>query len=137
MSSKLSRRDFFKLGGLGLLTATGAAALSKPQLTKTDHRSGHLINTPTPMNHGDLPGTGDVDHEKNGFDPMEVLTDFDYGTVSVLPNGQTLHEYKFVAVNKTIGTCPGHRFSGMDIQRPHPRSNHPGGRKATVSASAS
>ena len=33
----------------------------------------------------------------NGFDPTRVLTDFDGGSVSTLPSGRTLHEYRVVA----------------------------------------
>ena len=62
--------------------------------------------------HGDLPGTvGEVDHEKNGFNPTDLLTDFDYGEVSALPNGQTLREYKIVSLNKNIEVIPGIEFS--------------------------
>lgn len=50
---------------------------------------------------------GDVDPVANGFDPMEILTDFDYGTPSTLPNGQTLREYQIVAGDKLIEIAPG------------------------------
>src|SRR5688500_17057285 len=110
MPSKLSRRDFFKLGGLGLLTATGATALSKNIPPQSNHEAAHLIQTPPPMDHGDLPGTGDVDHEKNGFNPGDILTDFDYGEVSTLPNGQTLREYQVTVINKNIEIVPGIEF---------------------------
>jgi hypothetical protein len=35
------------------------------------------------------------------------LTDYDYGTVSTLANGQTLREYTLVASDKTIEVAPG------------------------------
>lgn len=50
---------------------------------------------------------GEVDHTRNGFNPSDILTDFDYGQVSTLENGQTLREYQFVAINKTIEVAPG------------------------------
>ncbi len=110
MPPKLSRRDFFKLGGLGLLSATGAAALSKTALPQTEGQSHHMMQTPMPMDHGDLPGTGDVDFEKNGFNPGDILTDFDYGKISLLPTGQILREYEIVAINKNIEILPGIEF---------------------------
>lgn len=55
-----------------------------------------------------MPGVvGEVDHDANGFDPSKVLTDFDYGRVSTLPNGQTLHEYRVIAQDKLIEIVPG------------------------------
>jgi FtsP/CotA-like multicopper oxidase with cupredoxin domain len=63
------------------------------------------------MDHGDedvMPMTmGEVDHEKNGFNPSDILTDFDYGKVSTLENGQTLREYDIYVVNKDIEVAPG------------------------------
>jgi FtsP/CotA-like multicopper oxidase with cupredoxin domain len=53
---------------------------------------------------------GEVDHKSNGFDPMALLTDFDYGTVSTLPTGQMLHEYNFFAADKVIEVAPGINF---------------------------
>jgi FtsP/CotA-like multicopper oxidase with cupredoxin domain len=53
---------------------------------------------------------GTVDHEANGFDPMDVLYDFDYGTVSTLDDGQTLREYTVVATDKEIEVAPGVYF---------------------------
>ena len=110
----LSRRDFLKVGGLAFLGTAGATALT--QQTKHDHvhennSNEHASHTMKQGDHGDLPGTvGEVDHEKNGFNPSDTLTDFDYGEVSTLPNGQTLREYKIVALNKNIEVVPGIEF---------------------------
>lgn len=54
--------------------------------------------------------TGDVDPKVNGFDPMKILTDFNGGTVSKLPNGQTLREFTIISTNKTIFPAPGQPF---------------------------
>ena len=43
----------------------------------------------------------------DGFDPMVFLEHFDGGTVSRLPNGQTLREYEIVAVDREIEVAPG------------------------------
>lgn len=50
---------------------------------------------------------GRVDSERNGFDPTEMLYDWDFGKVSTMPNGQTLREYSIVAVDKEIEVAPG------------------------------
>ncbi len=101
---KLSRRDFLKLGGLTLLGTAGASTL---QQAKANSKGRKLL---APTHHGDdaMPSTvGAVDHEKNGFDPSNILTDFDYGTVSQLDDGRTLREYQIVAINKNIEVVPG------------------------------
>ncbi|GAB3812941.1 multicopper oxidase domain-containing protein [Kribbella italica] len=53
---------------------------------------------------------GVVDHAANGFDPSEILRDFDYGKVSALPGGQVLREWEIVASDREIEVAPGVRF---------------------------
>ena len=106
----ISRRDFLKLSGLTLAGAAGATALGQRYagVSKVAAK-----NVKPQMQHGDdlIPGiVGEVDHEKNGFNPTEILTDFDYGEVSTLPDGRTLREYKIVAANRTIEVLPGIEF---------------------------
>lgn len=108
----LSRRDFLKVGSLAVLGTAGARTLNQ-----VDHKNHNRTHATPPTQHdgqghyGDLPGTvGEVDHEKNGFNPTDILTDFDYGEVSTLPNGQTLREYKIVSLNKNIEIIPGIEF---------------------------
>ena len=110
MKSKLSRRDFLKLGGAGLITATSTAVALTQNTSgnNTEHKK-HLIQPPLQMDHGDgegLPGVGDVDFEKNGFNPTDTLYDFDYGKVSTLPNGQTLREL-----------CKGHDMTRQAVTK--------------------
>src|SRR6266498_6043982 len=106
----LSRRDFLKVGGLAFLGTAGATALTQDQHDHA-HESNHSAHTMQQGEHGDLPGTiGEVDHAKNGFNPTDTLTDFEYGEVSSLPSGQTLREYNIVAFNKNIEIVPGIEF---------------------------
>lgn len=110
MPKKLSRREFLKAGALGLAGTLGIAAAGK--LTKMPpaglrHQGGdHGHDGP----HGMANVVGEVDHEKNGFNPTDLLTDFDYGTVSRTTDGQTLREYEIVAHNKMIEVVPGIEF---------------------------
>ena len=60
--------------------------------------------------HGGMVTVGEVDHTRNGFDPTSMLTDFDAGVTSSLPNGQTLRQYYITAVDKEIEVAPGLYF---------------------------
>lgn len=110
MSDRLSRRNFMVgglatvFGGLGLsaLAKSGQAAPAMA-LPMDGHKDDHDPNT----GHGAMMMVGEVDPESNGFDPLQILTDWDYGTVSGLPNGQTLREYEFTAYDKEIEIAPG------------------------------
>jgi manganese oxidase len=109
----LSRRDFLKVGGLAVLGTAGATSLTqnRHQHATNPPEEGHASHALQQGDHGDLPGTvGEVDHEKNGFNPTDILTDFDYGEVSTLPSGQILREYNIVSLNKNIEVIPGIEF---------------------------
>jgi manganese oxidase len=56
--------------------------------------------------HG-LGPVGRVDHARNGFNPTDVLTDFDGGAVSRDASGRTVREYEFTVVNKDVEVAPG------------------------------
>lgn len=103
----ISRRDFLKFSGLTLVGAAGATAFGQGA-----SNTNKVAAKPT-IQHGDdmMPGIlGEVDHEANGFNPTEILSDFDYGDVSTLPSGQTLREYRIVAANRNIEVLPGIEF---------------------------
>lgn len=101
----LTRRAL--LGGLGLAGVTGGAVAMR-HLVPGD-AAPVVAQTGEHDDHGGMQNmvVGEVDPAANGFDPREILTDFDYGTVSTLPNGQTLREYAIVAADKQIEVAPG------------------------------
>jgi manganese oxidase len=106
----LSRRAF--LGGLGATGLAAGAVAARQWLPGGDAPTAHAQSgdhgAQMPMTHNMV--EGDVDIAANGFDPSAMLTDFDYGTVSTLPSGQTLREYQIVAGEKTIEIAPGVTF---------------------------
>ncbi len=51
-----------------------------------------------------------IDHVANGFDPTDILRDFDYGQTSTLANGRTLREWSISASDKDIEVAPGATF---------------------------
>src|SRR5262245_10106705 len=60
--------------------------------------------------HGDMVTVGRVDDVKNGFDPLKLLTDWNTGTVTILPSGQRLRTFELWAEDKEIEIAPGITF---------------------------
>jgi len=87
-----SALTLFGAAGAGALAQAAGKARAAPP-----GQSGHGGHEAMPM------PVGEVDHERNGFNPSEILTDFDYGEVSTLDSGQTLREYR-IASGCTFGT---------------------------------
>ncbi len=48
-----------------------------------------------------------VDHRANGFNPTDLVRDFDYGKTRRLASGRVLREWNLVAVEKEIEVAPG------------------------------
>ena len=76
-----------------------------PDSHGTAHERAHLA-----MGHG-FRGDAVVDHARNGFDPHELLRDFDEGKVSRTADGRTLREWTLVAGEKEIEVAPGVSFA--------------------------
>jgi FtsP/CotA-like multicopper oxidase with cupredoxin domain len=98
---QVDRRAFLKrVGAAGALG--GAAVLGSRDLGVAGGGVEHMHAT-----HGGHGTVGTVDHARNGFHPLEILTDFDGGSVSRDSSGRTVREYEFVTVNKEIEVAPG------------------------------
>ena len=115
----LSRRDFLRalvtgslaMSGVTAVGSLGSKASTRPGGQHANHPDLGLPHTETHP-HG-LSGTvGRVNHQANGFDPSTMLTEWDFGRVSTLPNGQTLREYHIAAIDKEIEVAPGVFFPG-------------------------
>ncbi len=100
------------LGAGALVGGTSVARLAKgeaPTASADDaastasHSSGHGA-------HDGMITVGEVDNARNGFDPHEILTDWDTGIVSRLPDGTILREFDIVAIDKEIEIAPGILF---------------------------
>lgn len=107
---KFSRRDLIRAGALTVASTAGAVALAqtvKPAASdaSTQGHDRDMLNT----EHGMPDTVGEVNHEYNGFNPTDVLTDFDYGQVSGLnaSRSQTLREYDITAEDTIIEILPG------------------------------
>jgi FtsP/CotA-like multicopper oxidase with cupredoxin domain len=105
--SNVSRRKFIGVGLGVAVTALGGSvahhvASAGPSSTPKQGTGGHDGHS-----YGMQMLVGKVDHERNGFDPMHMLVDWDFGKISQLPNGQTLREYEFSAGEHEIEIAPG------------------------------
>jgi len=115
---KVDRRQL--LGGGALATAGALTALnpfgSRAGTATAGAASGHAG-----MGHG-VKGHGGgaagatmrkgetVDHRANGFNPTDVLRDFDAGKTRRLASGRTLREWEIVAADKEIEVAPGIKY---------------------------
>ena len=109
----VTRRSLLR--GFGLAGLFGGATALTRWLPGTAAPHAHAQTDPPPghsgehHNYGNLV-EGDVDPLVNGFDPTEMLDDFDYGTLSTMSDGRTLREWTLVAQEKTIEIAPGVSF---------------------------
>jgi FtsP/CotA-like multicopper oxidase with cupredoxin domain len=97
----LNRRRFLAsglaVGGGSLLTANaGTSAAEAMQHGHGDHGANTVV--------------GSVDHDRNGFDPRHMLTDWDTGEVTIDAAGRTVREYHITAIDKEIEIAPGVMF---------------------------
>ena len=104
----------------GLVAAGGAAALARGAMSQTTPATGAMAGHDMAamqadpyaapmagMAHGDMMTVGRVDHARNGFDPTPMLTDWDTGTTSTLPDGRTLRTFEVTAIDREIEIAPG------------------------------
>lgn len=104
----------------GLAAAGSATALARGGAAQTAPAAGgHDMSAmaadpyaaPMPgMAHGAMMTVGRVDHARNGFDPSPMLTDWERGVTSILPDGRTLRTFEVEATDKEIEIAPGIMF---------------------------
>ena len=107
--NKVSRRKL-----LGGAAATGAALPVLHELIPHQGLHGGTSAAQAAVDHhhqahrgsGHLGAVGRVDHVRNGFDPQEVLRDFDEGVVT---NG--VREWEIVAEDREIEVAPGVKYA--------------------------
>ncbi|MEX2129471.1 MAG: multicopper oxidase domain-containing protein [Xanthobacteraceae bacterium] len=78
--------------------------------TQHPHDSPTGDTAPHTRAHGPMISVGDVDNARNGFDPSALLTDWETGEVSRLPDGRTLRTFEIAAEDKEIEIAPGVMF---------------------------
>src|SRR3954453_20347217 len=106
MDRDINRRKFLGVGLGATAGLMGASLLhSAVKAQGNDPYSGSHAEH-SGVQHGSQMLVGKVDHVRNGFDPMQMLVDWDYGKVST-QNGRTVREYEFSAGEHEIEIAPG------------------------------
>jgi FtsP/CotA-like multicopper oxidase with cupredoxin domain len=111
------------LASLAPLIGAGAAAKAgllasggSPALASDSHHTGGETMPATRHDHGAADGHPGfragttVNHAANGFDPTEILRDFDTGKSRRLASGRVLREWELVAQDREIEVAPGVKF---------------------------
>ena len=108
--TKLSRRKF-------LARAPILAALPTAGAIAAEREAGHGAAHPAPHVHPNasrgaahLGAVGRVDPAVNGFDPAEIVRDFDEGRVR-REGGRTVREWELVAEDREIEVAPGVKYA--------------------------
>lgn len=112
LRDRISRRGLLS-GGLAAAGGTTICATSVAlgQSTHGQHKAAAAGPAPDHAGaHGAMITVGEVDDARNGFDPSVLLTEWDIGTVSRLPDGRTLRTFEVTAEDKEIEIAPGIMF---------------------------
>src|SRR5262245_56818424 len=114
--SLLQKRLDRRLLLAGGLAAAGGTAIAASSVHGETAHQGHGAapaaaggSEPLPAHgaHGAMITVGEVDDRRNGFDPAKLLSDWDTGSVSTLPDGRTLRTFEIVAEDKEVEIAPG------------------------------
>lgn len=119
----MNRRSLLtRILAIGGGTATAIAGAMSAKATSHDIHKGHGEMPGKTMDHsahggehaghggphaGGMTTVGDVGTDINGFDPSLLITDWDTGEVSKLPDGRTLRTWHIKAEDKDIEIAPG------------------------------
>ncbi|QRM31607.1 multicopper oxidase domain-containing protein [Microvirga sp. VF16] len=115
LRESLSRRSLL-WGGAAAASGSMLGSIAAGSRTSHENHGDHSVVTTdaTPDGshsaHGNMITVGDVDATRNGFDPSSLLTDWDTGIVSALPDGRTLRTFEIIGEDKEIEIAPGILF---------------------------
>jgi FtsP/CotA-like multicopper oxidase with cupredoxin domain len=108
--AQLSRRGF--LLGSGAALGAGALALDG---TGASNQTAHAQHAAA-SGHAAFRG-GTVDPQVNGFDPAELVRDFDWGTTRRLASGRVVREWTLYAADQELEVAPGVRFPAWSFNQ--------------------
>jgi len=118
--NRIPRRDFIKKMA-GLTSVAVGAAIASSDLVKSKPVSADPIaHMGHPSAFTDMLSGRPVTANPTGMDPTEFLTSFDYGKVSILPDGTRLREFEVTAVDRDIEVARGVKFPAWTFNRQVP-----------------
>jgi FtsP/CotA-like multicopper oxidase with cupredoxin domain len=94
--------------GAGFATAADPAA----QMHGMEHGTTPSYGAHGGSAHAGFAGSGLVDPAVNGFDPSELVRDFDWGRTRRLASGRVLREWELIAEDKEFQVAPGVTYAG-------------------------
>ena len=113
---KLDRRQLLGGGALAAVGSLAAFDANGDRAAAQGAAAGHGMKGHGMKGHGGgakgptMRKGATVDHRANGFDPTDILRDFDMGKTRRLASGRTLREWEVVAADKEIEVAPGIRY---------------------------
>jgi len=96
---------FASAAGMASSLFPGPVAAAQAVAPGASHHAGAME-----VLHGGMTTVGEVDRERNGFDPTEIMTDWDVGQVSIADDGRRVRIYEITAEDKEIEIAPGLLF---------------------------
>jgi len=106
--NKSVRRRNLLTGGLALAGGAGATRIGGQGAAQA---ASHASEPALGMHaHGQMITVGDVGTDINGFDPGEILTDWETGTVSQTDDGRVLRSFEVTAEDTEIEIAPSVTF---------------------------
>lgn len=116
MDLNLKRRSLIGGGILGVGALLGKV-FPNSAFAQTANADTHSTSEHSAPVHGGSMTMGDVDNARNGFDPQAILTDWDTGKASPLPNGRTLREFEISVVEQEVEIAPGVMYPAWTYNR--------------------
>ena len=109
--AELTRRRLIAAGGLGGVAAVLATHSGTATGQHAGHGAGEVHAGHEGSGHADFRDGRTVDHAANGFDPHELVRDFDWGRTTRTATGRVIREWELVALDREIEVAPGVRFA--------------------------
>lgn len=106
LQKMIARRDLFA-GGASLAAGTVAGWLGGTRTAAAQTAPAQAIPPKMQHAHNGMITVGDVDNDFNGFDPSDLLTDWDSGVVTTNEAGETVRTYEITAEDREIEIAPG------------------------------
>ena len=97
-------------GGIALAGGTAVTSLGRHGAANAETHTITGAHAAYAGQHGEMITIGDVGTEINGFDPSEILTDWEVGIVSQDDAGNTVRTFEILAEDREIEIAPGVTF---------------------------